>query len=407
MMYFKALVGFLFLSLMMQSFAAARVITITAENKLDFGRLNQTITITANQLTPLGDNVSYRKIHIKDGAGRELICQPVSTDGSSHPNAIIFQADFAPHQVRKFYAYLGKAQFYLPGQYKTYGRFVRERYDDFAWENDRIAHRTYGPALKTANPGSLISSTIDVWAKKKPKLIINDWYLRENYHVDLGDGADLYTSGNTRGMGADGIWKNNKLWIPENFTKSDVLSTGPIRIDFKLAYDPYNVAGKQMGETRHISLDAGQNLNHFQISYSTELPQDAFAAAGIQITNFSTEQIRKGLKPSGNKISIERAPGKLIHEDMNKELGYITTEQPVSEGSLYAAIIIGSDNFVKGTKDKDNILMLARMDGNEKFSYYAGFSWSKSGQFENYEDWKNYINRFARGLQSPIEVSVK
>jgi len=30
---------------------------------------------------------------------------------------------------------------------KTYGRYVPERLDDFAWENDKIAFRTYGKSL--------------------------------------------------------------------------------------------------------------------------------------------------------------------------------------------------------------------------------------------------------------------
>lgn len=31
---------------------------------------------------------------------------------------------------------------------KVYGRFVPERYDDFAWENDKIAFRMYGKSLE-------------------------------------------------------------------------------------------------------------------------------------------------------------------------------------------------------------------------------------------------------------------
>ena len=46
------------------------------------------------------------------------------------------------------------------------GRFVRERNDDFAWENDLVAHRVYGPALETAKKEPLVSSGIDVWVKR-------------------------------------------------------------------------------------------------------------------------------------------------------------------------------------------------------------------------------------------------
>ena len=42
---------------------------------------------------------------------------------------------------------------------KVFGRHVPERKDDFAWENDRIAFRMYGPALEADGE---ISSGIDV-----------------------------------------------------------------------------------------------------------------------------------------------------------------------------------------------------------------------------------------------------
>ena len=37
-------------------------------------------------------------------------------------------------------------------------------------------------------------------------------------------------------------------------------------------------------------------------------------------------------------------------------------------------------------------------------SYWAGFGWDKSGQFADGEAWKTYVDQFAQGLQSPIEV---
>ena len=37
-------------------------------------------------------------------------------------------------------------------QEEARGRFVPERRDDFAWENDRIAFRVYGPACSPVSP---------------------------------------------------------------------------------------------------------------------------------------------------------------------------------------------------------------------------------------------------------------
>jgi len=52
---------------------------------------------------------------------------------------------------------------------KTYCRFVPERKDDFAWENDKIAFRMYGKALeKTPNENAYGT---DIWSKRTKKMV--------------------------------------------------------------------------------------------------------------------------------------------------------------------------------------------------------------------------------------------
>ena len=53
-------------------------------------------------------------------------------------------------------------------QPKVYGRFVPERKDDFAWENEYAAFRMYGPALRPENP----SNGVDLWLKARAELVI-------------------------------------------------------------------------------------------------------------------------------------------------------------------------------------------------------------------------------------------
>jgi len=133
---------------------------------------------------------------VKDSAGKELICQAIDNDGDEirEFDAVIFQADFAANETKTFTLSVGPKQVFAKDQYKAFGRFVRERFDDFAWENDLIAHRTYGKALETWKGEPLTSSTIDIWSKRTPKMVINDWYLADDYHVDHGEGADYYSA---------------------------------------------------------------------------------------------------------------------------------------------------------------------------------------------------------------------
>ncbi len=61
----------------------------------------------------------------------------------------MFQTDFGPNESKAFKLKAADCVAAAEADYKVYGRFVRERHDDFAWENDLIAHRVYGPDLET------------------------------------------------------------------------------------------------------------------------------------------------------------------------------------------------------------------------------------------------------------------
>src|SRR4029079_10794958 len=149
------------------------------------------------------------------------------------PDVVIFQADFAAGETKKFSISIGAKHVYTKDQFKSFGRFARERFDDFAWENDRIAHRTYGKALETWEGEPLSSSAIDIWSKRTSRLVINDWYLLDNYHEDAGEGADFYSAGSSRGDGGTGLWAAGQLWVSRNFVDSRVLANGPIRVMFE------------------------------------------------------------------------------------------------------------------------------------------------------------------------------
>src|SRR2546430_7701753 len=258
------------LALPIASFASSEL-TVKAVNKLPIARMSQTIELTAKDLAPLGEN-DLNKIHVRDSSGKELLCQAVDTDYDDYhkPDMVIFQADFAPGETKTFTVSAGKKREYSKDDFRAYGRFVRERFDDFAWENDLIAHRTYGKALITWKGEPLTSSSIDIWSKRTANLVINDWYMVDNYHADMGEGADDYSAGATRGDGGSGIWANNQLYVPVNFVDSLVLTNGPIRLMFELVYEPFDVSATRVSEVLRISLDAGSQLDHFESSYNIQ-----------------------------------------------------------------------------------------------------------------------------------------
>ncbi len=228
--------------------------------------------MTAQALAPLAEK-DLMKLHVRDSSGKEVLARRLILTTTIITNLTCSSSRQTSLRMRQ------RPLLSLPERnantqkedFRAYGRFVRERFDDFAWENDRVGHRTYGKALRTWKGEPLTSSAIDIWSKRTPKLVINDWYMVDNYHVDLGEGVDAYSAGPTRGCGGSGIWSNEQLYIPTNFVDSRVLTNGPIRVMFELVYEPFDVNGTKVSEVLRVSLDAGSQLNHFQASYQASV----------------------------------------------------------------------------------------------------------------------------------------
>jgi pectinesterase len=221
---------FLGLAWSLSALAAAPGAAVVARNPIDLARPSETIALQAAELRALLAVDDVRRVHVRDErSGKDLLVQAVDTNDDGVFEQLLFQADFAPQETRLFLLSVGELQIPRLEDYRTYGRFVRERRDDFAWENDRVAHRMYGAELETWPREPLTSSAVDVWTKRVRKLIINEWYLVDDYHRDHGEGADFYSAGNSRGCGGSGIWAGGKLYPSANFRNSRVFAAGPIR----------------------------------------------------------------------------------------------------------------------------------------------------------------------------------
>src|SRR5438309_3954536 len=379
-----------FLSLLALTFAlpalcfASGQLTVKASNQLPITRASQTIELTAKDLAPLGEK-DLAKIHVQDSSGKELLCQAVDTDYDDYhkPDIVIFQTDFAANETKTFVVSAGKKHEYTKADFKAYGRFVRERFDDFAWENDLIAHRTYGNALITWKGAPLTSSAIDIWSKRTSKLVINDWYMVDNYHSDLGEGMDDYSAGATRGCGGSGLWAATQLFVPSNFVDSRVLTNGPIRVMFELVYEPFDVDGTKVSEVLRISLDAGSQLDHFQSFYN----------------------IQSGNAPLPVTIGLKKVKDE--QQELNAAHGWLAIWEPMekNQGMQGVAAVFDPQQFDKQAEDKQNNLIVLKAGTSKPVSYWAGFAWDRAGKITSADAWYKYVDEFAAGLRSPIELT--
>jgi hypothetical protein len=155
-------------------------------------------------------------------------------------------------------------------------------------------------------------------------------------------------------------------------------------VTFELVYEPFDVNGEKVSEVLRVSLDAGSQLDHYQ-SFYKPLGGDQPLAVAV------------GLK----KVKAEQ-------KEFNAARGWLSIWEPMEKnmGMQGLAIIVNPSSLEKQTEDKQNNLVVLKAGTQTPVSYWAGFAWDRAGKITSAEAWKKYLDQFAEGLRSPIEVSV-
>jgi hypothetical protein len=364
--------------------AAGPSAKVTVRNPIDLDRPSETIVVSAADLVKALAVDDLRKVHVRDEAtGQELLAQAIDLDDDAKFDQVVFQSTLGPNASKTFTLTAGDRRIAALSDYRVYGRFMRERRDDFAWENDRVAHRMYGEGLETWAQEPLTSSTVDVWCKRTEKLVVNNWYLVDDYHRDLGEGADFYSAGRSRGVGGNAPWVNGRLWPSSNFRGSRVLANGPIRLIFELTYAAWNVNGQSVTETKRITLDAGHHFNRFETRYRSAAPLPAQHAIGIK-------------KAAGAAFASSR------------EGGWMTSWEAIkNNGNLGLAVVVADPAGVtEVTEDDLNRLIVANLQKDGTAVYYAGSAWDRGGHIANAEAWSARVATVVRRVRQPVDVTV-
>jgi hypothetical protein len=264
---------------------------------------------------------------------------------------------------------------------KTYGRFVPERYDDFAWENDKVAYRMYGKALEGRKDNAYGT---DVWVKKTTKLIINDWYKKNDYHHDNGEGMDYYSVGFTLGAGDIAPVLKDSIVFSLNYHHWKVLDNGPLRTTFQLGYDEWNVGDRAVKVVKTISLDAGSHLNRVEAEYSYANETDLPVVVGI----------------------VKRAePGTILMDEQQGIVGYWEAQHGEDGTTGVATITMTPQERM--SISKKHLLTHGLAQKGKPFVYYNGSAWSKGKEITSAKEWFNYLNAFKQQLKEPVTVTVK
>jgi rhamnogalacturonyl hydrolase YesR len=390
--------------------------TVKVANPAPFRRDCETVELdlkavaSAMQLDPVTG-----KFAVMDGvSSRILDSQVYASAPGQAPDKLLFQVDLAPGETRTFYLLDAWALAAVPPPIvKTFARYVPERMDDFAWESDRIAHRTYGQALIKGE--GTISSGPDVWIKRRHNLIIDRMYKTKRYHEDNGDELDDYRVGKSRGCGGVGIWDGQKLYVSSNYRNWRLITTGPIRSEFELTYDAWDVgSGRKVSETKCYRIDAG---SWFTQAQSTFASQDPAKAGPLTIAVGLAE---RACGPDGEElIAQDQAEGWMSYwQPEDKPKGTIgvaiilpkgsvqafTNDNPSLPDSALHAVVPQPTH--EGAPPIRNLLAVARAEIGKPFGYYFGACWDRSGDFTNHVQWENYVRRFAERRDAPLQVTI-
>ena len=360
---------------------------VTAANPSPFARVRETIALSGSELAKLAPGFELKKALVIDAGGRPVLSQLVDMTGDDEPDELVFQADFAPGEVKRFNLRLGQRHPAAPAEYKAYGRFVRERHDDFVWENDLVAHRMYGPDLETWAKDPLVSSGIDTWAKRVPKLVVNEWYMTDDYHQDSGQGADFYGVGKSRGCGGLGVWLGGKLSSSRNFTRSRVLANGPIRLVFELSYAPWELpGGAHISETKRIILDAGTPFNRFESTFTGHkgaLP----VAIGIA-------------KHAGGAVQVDSASRSMrVWEPVKDTKG-------TASGNLGCAVVLNPGASLEAQATDLDYLAVTSTDMTGQIAYRVGSAWDRAGHVRDADAWAKTVENLAARQAVPLQVQL-
>jgi hypothetical protein len=369
---------FLFILLLPKAYTQS-LVTITVENKENTPRTDEVISIPWPSLLAIGTNIDTANFSVSNVATKEKIPFQFELQGKNTIQHLLLQVSVPMQSTITLSIDKVKSSLQVT---KTYGRFVPERKEDFAWENDKIAFRMYGKELE--NTPKEMAYGMDVWVKSTSRMVINERYKRGRYHENLGDGMDYYHVGLTLGAGNIAPYLNDSIYYSRNYVRWKILDNGPLRTTFQLEYDDWDVAGKKVKAIKTISLDAGSQLNKVQALYTYSDTSSLPIAVGI----------------------IKRKdPGTLLLDEKQGVMGYWEPEMGDYGITGVGCVFVTNPTQMKLTNQQ--LLTISHSVKNKPFIYYTGAAWNKAGVYTSADQWFSYLHQFKNHLNNPLLITLK
>ena len=256
----------------------------------------------------------------------------------------------------------------------AYGRFVPEREDDFAWENDKVAFRVYGPASAAEGP----ISGVDAWFKKVSHPIIDKWYTQnqqgKSYHEDHGEGYDRYHTGTSRGVGGTAVWIDGVAYPAGKFAGYEVRQSGGNVVEFELEYH-WNTPLGDVAEYKTVTLMSGSQLYEVESRFTLDgVPAPIPIAIGLTTHDGAAEVYS------------------------NTAAGRISTWEEIDNFGVGTGVVITASRVLdvihqeSDEPDASHIWIVTSTDGDGTLKFRSGFAWQAAGEITSIEQWNTYLD---------------
>ena len=362
--------------------------TVVVENPLDVARPAETVSV---KWADLGLRPGDTAVRVWDVAA----CVPVAFQDDAKRRALLFSTALAAKETRTFRilsdASLPQADLLIV----CWSQYLRERMDDFAWENDGFGARAYGPVIMQPAPAGqkLVSSGIDIINKCVPYPVLHRWFVERtgegSYHRDHGEGMDNYKVGPSRGCGGLGARGADGWAFSVNWSKAKMIQCGPVRTEFELTYPAWGGFGE---ETRRVTLDRGQFFAHYRPRFRGQAPAGVQVGPGLDCG---------AARQHDGQIARDLAAGWIANWEPDGVAGADT-------GSIATAILLDPADAPAATAtDALGCEYLFPSAGRTSLGYWAGATWSGAGAVKDAKAWHALVRDFAAALRNPIKVSIR
>lgn len=386
--------------------SASEMTRITVSNPLDIDRQDEIVGISLDSIT----NRIGTSFRITDQKDREIGYQ------ITYDRKIIFPVNIKASDSS---VYTVKAEHpTVKPDTISRGALYTYRLDDIAWENDKSGYRLYGPAIqhrgdklygydiftKRATTSPVLRERYELECNQEIRAEIkrlraagekakaDSIYRIISYHIDSGTGMDVYTVGPTLGAGCSALMQNDlSLAYPYCYTDFEILDNGPYRFTVRLKFDPVEVNGIPVTETRLLSLDSGTLFNRCEVNYKG-LKQTSTVASGIVVHRQNPEGYR--LNPEHSFVAYADSTD---HTDRDNGVIYIGVIAPNNNSTTLMQPMKPQGDAI------GHVMTATPYEPGSNYVYWWGSGWSKGG-IDSLDDWLQITAESAEKLRNPLKV---